>query len=161
MDINDECFCKECILLSRAIKKMGSLFIKRVSDRPTGEVYNNSNLFAITINLSPFKSMNKKKWFTYTHDKQIDILTRIESKFRQLTPSVKMLELHFELAPTTCKNFNNMHIHALYDMPELFVSEMETYYNRICKDTTSNCEHLKIDKVYDKEGWLRYIRKDI
>jgi len=162
--LEDDCFCEECQLFSRAIRKMGNLFNKVVRPRPEGEVnIILAKQFAITINLSPFKLMNKKRWFTYSHDKQVEILTRIESKFRYLNPSVNMLELHFELAPAVnnCIKFRNMHIHALYEMPTEFVAEMETYYNRICHDSTNNWKALFIKPVYDKQGWIAYIQKDI
>jgi len=54
-----------------------------------------------------------------------------------------------------------MHIHALYEMPEEYKAEMETYYNRICSDPTNNWNHLKIDPIFDEQGWIKYISKDI
>lgn len=165
MSEDDECYCKQCLEYSRIIRKLPNLFLKKAQAfRPKGEVNSNiGQLFAITINLSPFKLMNKKRWFTYSHDKQQSILTRLENKFRQLTPSIKLQKLVFEIAPAVnnCDTFRNIHIHALYQMPEMYVSEMETYYNRICNDPTNNWKHLKIDKVFNEKGWIDYISKDI
>lgn len=165
MESDDECICNECQLYIRAIRKMGKIFTSIVCQDSNAMRSDNNNAkkYAITINISPFKLMNKKRWFTYSHDKQRAQLSRIESKFRELTPSIKLIKLVYEVAPAVnnCEKFRNIHIHALYECPEEFKSEMETYYNRICKDPTNNWNHLKIDDIYDEAGWYNYITKDM
>lgn len=150
-----------CNILRIDSKNLPNLF-KPVRDRPTGDdIYNNNKYFGITVNILPYKSMNKKRWFLYTHDKQRDILSRIESKFRKNNPSVQLIELHYEICPST-DDFHNIHFHALYNMPDVFKAELETYYNKICSDKSNkNWRHLDIKEINNKESWLNYIRKDV
>lgn len=146
-----------------------NLFSRRkpdVSPRPQGDDNNiidnkkDNKLYGITVNILPFKQMNKKRWYTYSHDKQREILARIETKFRKDTPSVILHELHYELCPSEDK-FKNIHFHALYEMPIEFKAELETYYNRICSDNSNkNWRHIDIRLINNKQAWLDYIRKD-
>lgn len=118
--------------------------------------------WGVTVNIQPTKTMNKRLWKNYDNDKQREILNRIETKFRRDTPSVKLIELHFEICPT----LKNIHFHALYEAPVLFRSEMETYYKRVC---CSDDEHTKVPWRYldikeiigGPAEWLEYIRKDL
>jgi len=118
--------------------------------------------WGITVNIQPTKKMNKRLWKLYDHDKQRDILNRIESKFRRDTPSVKLIELHFEVCPT----LKNIHFHALYEAPVLFRAEMETYYKRVCcsddEHTKKPWRYLDIKEIVGgSDEWLKYIRKDL
>jgi len=120
-----------------------------------------SCLYAVTVNVKPDKCMNRKKWRNYTHDQQIGILTRIEKAFRRDNPSVMMKRLEFEECPT----LKQIHFHALYLMPKIFVSTMEQYYMRTINGNDDNTLkpwiHLKVKEIYDEAGWCKYISKDI
>lgn len=118
--------------------------------------------YGITVNIQPTKKMNRRYWKLYTPDKQRDILSRIEAKFRALTPSVKLIELHFE----TCPTLKNIHFHALYEAPSAFKVEMEAYYRRVCCSDDDNTKipwrYLDIKLITGGNSeWLDYIRKDL
>lgn len=121
--------------------------------------------YAITINVQPTRFMNKRQWAKYTHDQQKLILSRIENALRRNNPSIKMQKLMFEV----CPKLNQIHFHALYEMPELFRTELEAYYARTCgtiankntkTDSKSVWRHLDIQEIYDEQGWIKYISKD-
>lgn len=121
-------------------------------------------LYAITVNIHPMKSMNKKRWFTYSHDKQRDNLARIERSLRTKNPTIELIELHYEVAPAEGDDhYRNIHFHAMYRMPKIFVTTMETYYNRILhmQGQRSTWKSLDIQEITSKEGWLNYMRKDL
>lgn len=166
-DINSDVECNETCNCCNTFKLTRNLFRKvNASSRLKGDdIYitiekEQFKLYGITVNILPFKSMNKKRWFTYSHDKQREILARIESRFRKDNPSVKLKEIHYELCPSTDK-FHNIHFHALYKMPVIFKAELETYYNRICLDKSNkNWRHLDIKEINNVDQWLKYIRKD-
>lgn len=169
LEINSDVECDNCICCSAVRLPQGNLFSKTkrpsagpLANRLQGDVINIiANKYAITVNVLPFKKMNRKLWYTYSHDKQREILGRIEAKFRRDTPSVKLLELHYELCPSEDK-FHNIHFHALYEMPEEFVAELETYYKRVCFDSSNkNWRYLDIRPIFDLSGWLKYITKDM
>lgn len=170
LEINSDVECDNCICHSAVRLPLGNLFSKTkrplagpLADRPTGDddINKNVNKYGITVNVLPFKLMNRKRWFTYSHDKQRDILSRIEAKFRRDTPSVKLIELHYELCPSEDK-FHNIHFHALYEMPSMFVAELETYYKRVCFDSSNkNWKYLDIKLINNEDAWIKYIRKDI
>lgn len=116
--------------------------------------------YAVTINICPNKKMNKKVWKTYSHEQQSKILLRIESAMRRDNPSIKLTELHLEI----CPSLQQIHLHALYDMPELFVSTMEAYWQQRVADirpSTIPWRYIDISKVRNRNDWLQYIRKDI
>lgn len=164
-DINSDVECNETCNCCNTFKLTENLFSnqsRKGGRRPV--IYNNKQnlLFAVTVNIHPYKSMNKKRWFTYSHDKQRSQLARIEEAFRKKNPSVELIELHFEVAPAiNDEEYRNIHFHALYKMPEDFKAEVETYYNRICGCKEGTWKHIKIDPIFNKEGWIEYIRKDI
>lgn len=177
-DINSDVECDNnacCNVIQIDSKRLPNLFRKPVRElairpRPTGDdinklvnniVNNDYKLYGITVNILPFKSMNKKRWFTYSHDKQRDILSRVEHRFRKDNPSVILHEIHYEICPTEGE-FHNIHFHALYEMPELFVAELTTYYDRICFDKSNkNWRHLDIKLINNKQAWIKYITKDL
>lgn len=115
---------------------------------------------AVTVNINPYKSMNKKRWFTYSHDKQREILCRLEAKFRRDNPTTELIEIHYEICPaTTIDDFANVHFHALYNMPKICMSTMQNYYDRTCK-ASEKWKHLDAQIIRNKAAWLCYIRKD-
>lgn len=127
------------------------------------DVYSNMDTitsFAVTVNIQPTKHMNKRQWKKYEAADQIKILGRIEARLRKDNPSIVLKEIHYE----TCPTLKQIHFHALYEMPRIFQTTLEAYYNRVCGSTgeqTKPWRHLTIEPVYDREGWLKYIRKDI
>jgi len=115
--------------------------------------------YGITVNIQPTKLMNKKQWKTYTPEKQIAQLSRIEASFRRDNPSVKLCEIHYE----TCPRLKNVHFHALYRMPAQYLSTMQNYYARVIGSTGTQSDpwrHLDVQEIYDAPGWIKYIRKD-
>jgi len=119
--------------------------------------------FAVTVNICPTKRMNNKLWRTYTHDKQRDVLLRVEGAFRRKTPSVELKEIRFEECPT----LKQIHYHAHYVMPKEFEYEMFNHFKRIC---CSQDEHTlkpwrfiaikELPRDADVTRWEDYIRKD-
>lgn len=118
-----------------------------------------SNKYAITVNIQPTKRMNKRHWRLYSHAQQKAMLGRIEARFRLLNPSVKLRALNYEVCPV----LNQIHYHALYEMPFNYKWEMETYYKRICDatdgQTTIPWRYLDIRPIDSEAGWLQYIQK--
>lgn len=163
----------ECAtLIESRIRLLGNLFRRSSTCRPNLQVRSVCNRkggsdlhddsvirYAITVNISPFHILNRKRWFTYKHDHQRNHLARLEQKFRDQTPSAKLIELHYEVCPTE-DEFHNIHFHALYEMPAEFRAELETYYQRACKTERSKWQDLCIKPIFDQDGWLTYIRKD-
>lgn len=116
--------------------------------------------FAVTVNIQPTKHMNKRQWKKYEPAEQIKILGRIEARLRKDNPSIVLKEIHYE----TCPTLKQIHFHALYEMPQIFQTTMEAYYNRVCGSTgeqTKPWRHLAIEPIYNRKGWLEYIRKEI
>jgi len=120
-----------------------------------------SKLYGITVNVQPTKLMNKKQWFKYNKDQQMAILGRIEKGSRKGTPSIELKELNYE----TCPKLGNIHFHALYSMPKMFISQLEAYYKRVLDSsdefTKTKWRYLDIKIIVGTEdNWLQYIRKD-
>lgn len=117
--------------------------------------------WAITVNIQPTKKMNGRQWKLYSAEKQTAQLSRIEAALRKKTPSIKLIELHYE----TCPVLKNIHFHALYEMPEEFKSELECYYKRICDSSDDKTlvpwRYLDISPIKNEQAWLDYIRKDL
>lgn len=144
-----------------------ALFKKREPARvnDVDGIYNNNKLYyAVTVNIQPTKLMNKKQWRKYTHDEQRSQLLRIEASFRKKTPSVELIEIQFEICPT----LNNIHFHAMYYMPKIFIHEVYLHYRRICNSTDDKTikewrfiDIQELKRQEDIENWLMYIRKDI
>jgi hypothetical protein len=160
---SNEITCTCCNTIDN--NRLGNLFRRKpdVSRRLKGDdiLCNIKLLYGVTVNILPFKQMNKKRWYTYSHDKQREILARIEAKFRKDTPSCELVEIQYEIAPSE-DEFHNIHFHALYLMPEIYKAELETYYQRIIScNTNKNWRHLDIRLINDIKQWLTYIRKDI
>jgi len=118
--------------------------------------------YGVTVNICPNKYMNRKKWKIYNHDQQRQILTRIEKSLRQKTPSIQLKDIYYEICPT----LQQVHFHALYSMPRQFITEMETYYNRVVgmpemSNSSKAWRHFQFEAIYDREGWIKYIKKDL
>jgi len=164
-DINSDVECEQSCNCCNIIKPNANLFSTKSREGGRRPVDNNiakKLRYAVTVNIHPYKSMNKKRWFTYSHDKQRSQLARIEEAFRRKNPSVQLIELHYEIAPAVNdEEYRNVHFHALYEMPENFNAQVETYYNRICGCKEGTWKHIKIDPIYHEHGWIDYIRKDI
>lgn len=124
---------------------------------------NDNRLYAMTLNIQPCcYNMNRKRWDTYTHDKQRAILMRVEASFRKNNLNVTLQKLNYELCPT----LNNIHFHAMYKMNLDDIVAMKKYYKRICEakfKTPSRVpwRYLDISIIEDTpDAWLRYIAKD-
>jgi len=119
-------------------------------------------LWAVTVNVKPNRPMNRRQWFKYEPADQIKILGRIEAALRRENPSIVLKEIHYESCPNLTPT--QIHFHALYQMPEIFVSTMANWYdNKIGynnADTKIPWKHLEIVPVYNENGWKEYIRKD-
>ena len=116
--------------------------------------------YAVTVNIQPTKLINNRQWKLYDADKQRQILTRIELSIRKKNPSIQLIEMHFERCPILMQQ----HFHCLYKMPESFTSVIESYYKRVIGSTgkqTNAWRHIILKTVYNVEGWLDYIRKEI
>jgi len=117
--------------------------------------------YAVTLHPHRMKKLNNKCYGTYTHDQQRALLTRLEAAMRRDNPSIKLIEIHFETAP----KIGTIHYHALYEMPDIFVTTMENYLNHRTADKKpkGNIEpwrNLDIQPIYHESGWIDYIRKD-
>lgn len=114
--------------------------------------------YATTVNLNPHGFVNNKKWSLYSQDDQRKILLRLEASMRRTYPTVELVELHFEVCPT----LKSAHYHALYkmgiDMPSLYCQ----YFNDRVKKVGKKCtyENVKIDPIWNYEGWQVYMKKD-
>lgn len=130
--------------------------------KPLWKVQEDAIEYGVTVNVQPTRLINKKQWKLYNHDQQRAILTRMEASIRRNTPSIELVELHFEVCPT----LKNIHFHALYKMPRIFVVELETQWNRLVgsiinKDTKEPFRHLDIKEISGgNKEWIKYINKD-
>lgn len=158
MDSNDiDCTCCINIKSTKLPKLFDNPGVSSVSVRPEGD----DKLYGITVNILPYHMMNRKRWFTYQHDKQREILARVEAAFRRNQPDCRIIEIHYEICPTE-KDFHNVHFHALYRMPGTLLPKLQQYYDRICTDKSNlKWRHIDIKEINNKEAWLLYIRKDM
>lgn len=119
-----------------------------------------TNNYAVTVNIANTKLVNKKCWHKYTSDEQRKILCRIEASFRKKNPSVELVRIEYE----TCPSNKNIHFHALYRMPETFVSTVENHwvkFDSTDKSTLKAWRHLDVKMVHSVQGWLEYITKEL
>lgn len=164
---NDTCRagCACCLLVAQAIARLKyrNLFSKTILNPAREGVSRNDatyKRYAVTVNIQPTKMMNKRQWRKYDSVQQTGILQRLEAALRRHNPSIKLIELHYE----TCPNLKNIHFHALYEMPEEFINEVETYYNKFTstdENTKTPWRTLDISEVMSEAAWLQYIRKEI
>lgn len=114
-------------------------------------------LWAITINPPPTKLMNKRPYAKYTLYDQQKILSRIENRIRRDNPRIQLVRIYYEVCPT----LKQMHFHAMYRMPSIFSSTLETYFHRIFYDKTARKEwrYMRLEPVYNEQGWIKYISK--
>lgn len=135
--------------------------------KPLFKVQSKDIKYGVTLNIQPTRHINKRQWCKYTPAQQTAILTRMETSIRRNTPSIKLIELHFE----TCPTVKNIHFHALYEMPQEYLNELKCQWNRlvgtIANKTTSTdkhsvWKHLDIKEICQgqEDHWLNYIRKD-
>ena len=142
-----------------------NLFLDRMNNQSEyDERVEKPTLLAITVNIKPGKLMNKKRWNTYEPAKQVAMLDRIEKALHRKNPSIKCLELHYEVCPNLLPK--QMHFHALYEIRGYeWIMEIKAYYDRICnandEKTIKPWHHLDIQEIYNLEGWEGYIRKDM
>lgn len=114
--------------------------------------------YAITVNIKPTYLVNKRRWRDYDQDKQKAILIRVENNMRKKNPSIVLCKMVFE----RCPNINNMHFHALYEMPSIFTTTVENFWqNQFNKGDVTNWRVLDIQPIYDEQGWIEYIYKDL
>lgn len=157
--------CACCLLVAEAIARLKyrNLFSKPIlTPRREGVSLNDVQYkrYAVTVNIQPTKLMNKRQWRKYSPVQQTGILSRVEKALRNKNPSIRLIELHYE----TCPTLKNIHFHALYEMPEEFMAEVETYYNKfthVDENTVEPWRTLDIVEVHNERGWLEYIRKSI
>jgi len=114
---------------------------------------------AVTVNIKPNKVMNRRRWKLYNNEQQRALLTRLESSFRKVTPSVTLKKLTFE----TCPSNGNIHFHAMYECPKIFESTIINYWNEKVDgndlETKVPWRHIVVKNVFDKKGWIDYITK--
>lgn len=143
-------------LFNNALRASGA----SINDVITSIMPNFKGNYAITVNPAPTKLLNKKQYCKYSEDQQRAMLTRIEASLRRTTPSIELIELHFEKCPSN----KMIHFHALYQMPSIYVTTVENYYrvrlDSTDKNTKTPWRHLDIQKVYNRLGWIKYIQKD-
>jgi len=117
--------------------------------------------YAITINISPHKILNKKKWQFYSHQKQQEILFRMEASSLRNTP-IKCIKAVFELCPT----LKNVHMHCLYEIPINmgYEDHIKEWWDKRISTTDENTiipfRHFDCRNIYDRDGWNKYILKD-
>lgn len=119
-----------------------------------------AKLYAVTVNIKPNKCFSRKPWHKYDADKQRGLLTRMELALRKRTPSIKLHRIEFE----TCPTLQNIHFHALYEMPDVFTSEMVCFWEKHSgnlPDTKKPWRVIDIKEVYNMAGWIDYITKTI
>lgn len=117
-----------------------------------------AKLFAVTVNIKPNKVFSRKPWHKYDKDKQRGLLTRMELALRKKTPSIELKRIEFE----TCPTLQNIHFHALYSMPSIFVSEMECHWEKHSgnlPDTKVPWRVIQIKPCHNEAGWIDYITK--
>lgn len=114
---------------------------------------------AVTVNIKPNKLINRRRWKLYDNTKQMAILTRLESAFRNVTPSVILKKLNFEKCPSN----GNIHFHAMYEAPLIYMSTIYNYWDEKIDgndlETKVPWRHVIVKNVFDKKGWIDYISK--
>jgi len=132
-----------------------SLFAKRDI-----EDINHAILYAITIHPHSRCKFGRKNYCNYTKDQQQSLLHKIEMELRLRNPSIEMVELHYETAPST----GNIHLHGLYSMPSIYQSTVTSYYRRLMDNNDANTKvpwrYLDLTTVINRDAWTTYIRKD-
>jgi len=117
--------------------------------------------YAITINISPHKLINKRKWAMYAHQQQQEILFRMEASSLKNTP-IKCIKAVFEM----CPRLKQIHMHALYEMPknlgyQAYIKEWwDSRISTTDKNTIIPFRHFDSRDIYDRNGWNKYIMKD-
>lgn len=164
-DTDNDCNvdCQGCIQLTKRLGSLNlnpralaqTLVLEHVNVKLEQKDCN--NLVACTVNICPDKALNKKRWKTYTHEQQRDILFRIERSMRKATPSVILHKLIYEVCPT----LNNIHFHALYECPRDYISTIENFWRSKKYNPSDDWRIVKTEFIYNYEGWFKYIHKDL
>lgn len=114
----------------------------------------------VTINPSPNKLINKRRWQLYTNERQKEILERSLTKLTLSNPSISCIERQYERCPSN----GQIHLHALYSFSPEWLTTMENWINHTFawKDDKSKppWRHLDIRPSINDNLWLEYIRKD-
>lgn len=124
------------------------------------DVTSNGTKYAVTVNIAPTKLINKKQWLKYNPDQQRAVLTRLEATFRKNNPSIVLHRIEFEKCPTV----GNIHFHALYEMPDIFLTTLENHWGKFDstdENTKVPWRHLDIRPCHSVKGWIEYITKTI
>lgn len=123
------------------------------------DVYTDGSLWAITLNFSPNATLNRRLWKRYDHVQQKKILERVFCNLLKDYELVFIKELTYEI----CPKLNQIHLHGLLEGNEKDISKLKTqldskfkpkFEERIPWRTTI------IERIYNLEGWQKYIRKD-
>lgn len=112
--------------------------------------------YAFTLSICENERIGRKLWKNYKHCEQKAILdTKLQELSYGFEFSVRRCE--HEVGP---KN-GVLHIHALVSMQpnRLLTQEHEDQMNS--EYHVRNYKTIKIDRIWDEEGWEEYISKDI
>jgi hypothetical protein len=111
----------------------------------------NVDLYSFTLNVSPKKYINGKPWSTYTQADQKIIFGQY---FESLA---EMDELIYEFEPTLA---GYIHVHGMFKADK---EDAQLFQEKACKRfgmpklAWDVC--CRIEPIYDRQGWLRYMRK--
>lgn len=121
---------------------------------------NHAILYSLTIHPHKACMLNRRRYDKYNHDQQRALLGRIEACLRKKNPSIDLVEMHYEVAPST----GQIHFHALYRMPSIFQSTVTAYYRRLMDNNNERTlvpwRYLDLTTTDSQANWLEYIRKD-
>lgn len=111
----------------------------------------NTDLYSFTVNVSAKKYVNGKVWSTYTHFDQKHILDDFLSSFQEFSDMLYVFEDTEAGYP---------HVHGMFRSDK---EDAQLFQERVVKRfgmpklAWEVC--CKVDKIYDKAGWMRYMRK--
>jgi len=147
------------VIMGEGVEEHDQADIQPLADQPPVDQPPDTTLVACTVNIKPNKVMNRRRWKLYSQDQQRNLLTRLESSFRNKTPSVKLKILTFEV----CPKLGQVHFHAMYECPRIFMSTIHNYWNEKVDGNDLNTKepwrHIVLEEVYDQKGWIQYITK--
>jgi len=132
----------------------------RINSHNANFIEPQESLYAVTFNPHPLRPFNKKQYRKYTNDQQKDILNRIEGDLRKFNPSIKLVEMQFEIANI----HKTVHFHAMYSMDPAAAIIMQKHYSKYqfqCHRDKKPFNHFDLQLVKLESNWLAYIRKDL
>lgn len=112
----------------------------------------NTDLYAFTVNVSPKKYVNGKPWSTYQHIDQKNILDEFLSSFQEFSDMLYIFE-------KTQAGYPHVHGMLRADKDDIQVFQ-EKVVRRFGMPKLAWDVCCKIDPIYDKSGWMKYMRKD-